>query len=1160
MQTQETETSSSSRAPNSVAKLSCSSGGTRLIHDLDRWRTLTPHKHIAPILGVALHISNLPALVVPAFRTVAQVLKQDPQKDVLSLRPAWATYTRKRPRSRMATSKAPPYSSHRPEPPSSLTSGLLQSRRPPEWDFKTGDDARWLAPEVLYPSLRPEVEDGEGFQASKTVTCESDVYVFAIASYEVNVLQVGSRSLKPHSRHVTPVTIDSDASSCFSATSTDGNPQQPPVKLVRSYQRHPPPEIIPVITSFASASTPGSPVTPSPSSASTQPSLRAARRTKWQKVDGVSKTYGFPILGDFLACLFTCVLVPTKKDSEDYHSAFSPNKPLTEIQCARPCLSAWATRLVGNHAYFRVGKLARKNRVGGSRRRHLRATTNGLVKNTDVVTWEDTEFTLQGLAHQYQDEDPFVWYLTECFTASRKKGKVVVKKNRPHPVIQVGAISSFILSRNQLGLPLGLWLFACQAHVDVKRVFCRFGYSVSDSTSRKALNSMTDSSMNHLQEKVRDATERGTADYGKILDNIQRYDRVFEQGLGRESQLKVGTACTAFRLENAKPGALRADDHIARVIAQERQKMTTESVLASIDWEHNYSVADLHFVRILADFIPHLNHLSTEISTRFRTTLAKRRVAPVKTVLQPLGTNSEREVENKGMQSALLDFDKQMGVEPEKSDNILSWVRGDGASHATVMRLKKILATSPNIYDSFRNVISTPETWHTKATDLNSCASNHFGPAASKDPSSLSHNSNATNMKRPTDLKKCDFYPTSRNLIMIWEARVLDCWRLVLGCKADLLGHFDALAAKTELPTLDELLKHASLLRERYASQTAYEQSLDKAEQDDAEPRTKFPVGSTWTRPCARETPAVEPETDADTEMPGLADIPEDTDSTDDNRDTDKPAVDAPSTTEQNEVPPETKADEDGPKFHKEKDGFDGDRVLSNSILFLMEFGWWIELNYAIPEGDVGRVFEILKIFVFTFAGTSNQNYIGYMLDLYALLEFECSPELKETLLDNWLFNLRGEAGKFIEGDLMQEWNNRWLEDIAGRRGGEFDDKFYRKNGRPKCAHLPTSPQRDPILLRVYEDEELHSFRSGRSMGHAAVNRFDRGYQRLDEGKMGEFLQRSAEYAGLVREMEAIRKSSSVPGNLGRGTNIFSPENEKLGLPGEAMLVLYISK
>jgi hypothetical protein len=84
-------------------------------------------------------------------------------------------------------------------------------------------------------------------------------------------------------------------------------------------------------------------------------------------------------------------------------------------------------------------------------------------------------------------------------------------------------------------------------------------------------------------------------------------------------------------------------------------------------------------------------------------------------------------------------------------------------------------------------------------------------------------------------------FPTFRNMLSDISTR------LILGCKADLLGHFDALAAKTELPTLDELLKHASLLRERYASQAAYKQSLDKAEQDDAEPHTKFPVGSTWT-------------------------------------------------------------------------------------------------------------------------------------------------------------------------------------------------------------------------------------------------------------------------------------------------------------------------
>ncbi|KAJ7823897.1 hypothetical protein B0H14DRAFT_3469796 [Mycena olivaceomarginata] len=181
--------------------------------------------------------------------------------------------------------------------------------------------------------------------------------------------------------------------------------------------------------------------------------------------------------------------------------------------------------------------------------------------------------------------------------------------------------------------------------------------------------------------------------------------------------------------------------------------------------------------------------------------------------------------------------------------------------------------------------------------------------------------------------------------------------------------------------------------------------------------------------------------------MPGLDDIPDDDEPAPLGEDL-EPSIGI-STTPEPAEPTGKSQEEEGPKTHKEPPGFDGDRVLSNAILFLMEFGWWIELNYAIPEGDVGRVFEILKIFIFTFAGSSNQNYLRYMLDLYALLEFECSPELKEALLNNWLINLTGELGKFIEGDLMQEWNNRWLSDFSGQRGGDYDDKFYRETIAP---------------------------------------------------------------------------------------------------------------
>ncbi|KAJ7832573.1 hypothetical protein B0H14DRAFT_3142868, partial [Mycena olivaceomarginata] len=598
----------------------------------------------------------------------------------------------------------------------------------------------------------------------------------------------------------------------------DGNPPPPPsVKLVRTYTR------LPKIT--------------------TVPTLESIREK------GTSSTSNSP------------------RDTDQHSAAFSPSRPLSEIRYARPCLSAWATRLVGDRIYYQVDKLARKSRTDTRSRRHLRATTNKRTNSKDVIEWEDVAFSVEELAALYRQEDEFLWYLTECFAASRKGGKVIVKKTRPHPIIQVGAISSFITSRNRyasgdLGLPLGLWLFACQAHVDVKRVLCRFGYSVSDSTARNALNSLTGADLSALQEQVRDATARGEVDFGKISDNVQRYERVFEHGLGKENVLKHGTACTAFGLDNCKPGAFHSADHIARVINQERQSMTVETLYSSIDWEHMDNITDLHFVRVIANFSPHLNHLSSQVSARFRTTLAKHRLEPRKTRLQPPGTNAEQQMENKGYQAGFRDFDKQMGIEPEKSDNLLSWNRGDGGTHGTLTRLKHIQVTMKNIYASYRNAISTPETWHTKSTQLNSAATNHYGPAASPDPSSLSRSSNAANMKRPTDLKKCDFYPTSRSMTMIWEARVLDCWRLVLGCDTDLLAHFDELAAHDCLQTLEDLLEQASIIRERYACQTVYEQSLDKLEQDGASSRTKFPEGSKQTPATAPDASAAESEAD----------------------------------------------------------------------------------------------------------------------------------------------------------------------------------------------------------------------------------------------------------------------------------------------------------
>lgn len=142
---------------------------------------------------------------------------------------------------------------------------------------------------------------------------------------------------------------------------------------------------------------------------------------------------------------------------------------------------------------------------------------------------------------------------------------------------------------------------------------------------------------------------------------------------------------------------------------------------------------------------------------------------------QPLPTNGEHSTESMGMERAVADFDNTTGIDSENPGNLLSWIRGDGASYANILRLTKYCAP----LGKFKNKIATPELWHTGATDLNSTAANHYGPATFSDPSSLSKSSNIAGLKRPSNVKSCDYYPTVRNLTVIWNAHVLDCWRYI---------------------------------------------------------------------------------------------------------------------------------------------------------------------------------------------------------------------------------------------------------------------------------------------------------------------------------------------------------------------------------------------
>lgn len=56
---------------------------------------------------------------------------------------------------------------------------------------------------------------------------------------------------------------------------------------------------------------------------------------------------------------------------------------------------------------------------------------------------------------------------------------------------------------------------------------------------------------------------------------------------------------------------------------------------------------------------------------------------------------------------------------------------------------------------------------------------------------------------------------------------------------------------------------------------------------------------------------------------------------------------------------------------------------------------------------------------------------MAYLLEIYCLLQYKASQDLRDAILNNWLVNITGKVGKWIEADLLQEHYNRWLEDMV---------------------------------------------------------------------------------------------------------------------------------
>ena len=143
--------------------------------------------------------------------------------------------------------------------------------------------------------------------------------------------------------------------------------------------------------------------------------------------------------------------------------------------------------------------------------------------------------------------------------------------------------------------------------------------------------------------------------------------------------------------------------------------------------------------------------------------------------------------------------------------------------------------------------------------------------------------------------------------------------------------YFSGLAKNNQLPSFDKLLEDALVVYQRYASLNAYERALSKCSASTPDPIMAIPTGKAW-------------------------------------------------------VPPkDSTSNEAHPKLLRKEEGFDGDRTLANSILFLHEYSTWVELAHVTPEGDIGHIWEIIKVCSIHSFGS---RYQLRCLDLYFLVRW----------------------------------------------------------------------------------------------------------------------------------------------------------------------------
>ncbi|KAJ7104701.1 hypothetical protein C8R44DRAFT_542106, partial [Mycena epipterygia] len=638
--------------------------------------------------------------------------------------------------------------------------------------------------------------------------------------------------------------------------------------------------------------------------------------------------------------------------------------------------------------------------------------------------------------------------------------RIATRKPRTCDGVIIHALADLLFCRssraNLLPLARGILYFGSSVPVDIMAYNSRIGTMPAYSTVRRHLEGLSSEEALVTFRHGSDPTKAGIL----LFDNVQNLARVRDLRIGRENHMNVGMSglwVETWSIINIHVFDL--SDKRQRIACNGRANLTVDQLFSFLDQEDADTTGYLAWLEVLVRCVKPLKPQIAEVKARYRGT-AKLVIPVEKSVIHPLAPSGKKQTIPSELKDGLLDFLQQAGQTPTNYLPRKLVIGGDGLSYAMVLQLQNYLQFHKDSFKSFEIFEPQLQVWHTKWTDLIRIFQTHWGRTSGKstNPASLGHSAGKIGRAAPSNMKKVEFYPGSQLLYLVLDARMLDCWSLLLGT-ADIFEHFDALSKQKQLPDLEDLVEMAKKLHRTYSTARARDHAIHDTGTTSEWAKT-IPKGSLWV-PIEVEDSSLDTST--------------------------KKKKKSTAKKKKQETPP--------PRCK-------GDFVLGQAQDFIRDGMNSRKLATAVAEGNVGRVYECIKYMLFTFAGSTHTNYVGYLLETIINLELESSPGLREALLMCLLINLRGLLGHFEEGDYVVEFFNRLLEDIVQHKNAQFDDSFIRNvvsrnlrhiaelklawrtgTGMAEKSHKHSDPHTKPemqILLKLYRTEELHSRRLGR--------------------------------------------------------------------------------